>query len=108
MEKYFIVFTTTNSEDTAKRIANVVLNKRLAACVNIISKVRSYYWWKNNLEEDEELLLIIKTRGELLDRLKKEVLVNHNYEVAEFVALPIEDISIHYASWIDKETNKTY
>ena len=108
MEKYFVAITTTDNYDVAKRIASVLLNKRLAACVNIIPKIKSFYWWKGNIEESEEYLLMIKTREELIEKVKSEVLVLHNYEVAEFIAFPIENISVHYASWIDKETNKIY
>ncbi len=108
MEKYFIVMTTTDNYEVAKKIANVVLNKRLAACVNIISNVNSLYWWKGNVVNSEEYLIIMKTREELIEKLKSEVLVMHNYEVAEFIAIPIENLSVHYAAWIDKETNKIY
>ena len=107
-EKYFIVITTTNKEDEAKRIANILLNKRLAACVNILPGVISKYWWNKDVVEEKEYLLLIKTREGVLEDVKKEILVNHTYDIAEYIALPIQDISMHFANWIDKETNKKF
>ncbi len=105
-ENYYVVITTVSSKDNASRIANILLNKRLAACINMVENITSKYWWNSNIEESKEIMLFIKTREELLERVKHEILVNHEYEVAEVIALKIEDISLHYASWIDKETNK--
>ncbi|NPA38706.1 MAG: divalent-cation tolerance protein CutA [Candidatus Nanohaloarchaeota archaeon] len=105
-EKYYVVITTVDDEEIALKLTNLLLHKRLVACVNIISNVTSKYWWKGQIEESKEFMLIMKTREELVEKVKHEILVNHPYEVAEVMAFEAKDISLHYASWIDKETNK--
>lgn len=104
--EYCVAITTTDDKDIAVRLKNIALNKRLAACVNIIEGVSSFYWWKSEIEESEEFLLIFKTRKDLVEELKKEILVAHNYEIAEFIVLPISNISLHYADWIDREVKR--
>jgi periplasmic divalent cation tolerance protein len=103
---YAICITTVDREDVAIKIKNAVLSKRLAACVTVVPFAKSYYHWRDKIESSEELLIIFKTRMDLVDELKREVLVNHTYEVAEFLVLLVVDGSMHYLDWIDREIKK--
>uniref|UniRef100_A0A0N5B876 Divalent-cation tolerance protein CutA n=1 Tax=Strongyloides papillosus TaxID=174720 RepID=A0A0N5B876_STREA len=101
---FSVVYVTVPKMENAKTIARSVVEGKLAACVNIIPKVTSIYSWKGNIEEDEEYLLIIKTKKNLLNELKSQVIKDHPYEVPEFIALPIEEGSDPYLQWIDNQT----
>ncbi len=103
---YCIAITTVNDEDQAMRLKNLALTKKLAACVNKIDGVSSFFKWKGDVEEEEEIILIFKTRKDLVEELKKEILIAHDYEIAEFIVLPISDISLHYADWLDQELKR--
>jgi periplasmic divalent cation tolerance protein len=94
----------TCPEDSAERIAREILQLRLAACVNIINRVRSRYWWKGRLDSTDESLLLIKTRSELFEKLERTVKRIHPYETPEIIGLGIERGSRPYLDWILKET----
>jgi periplasmic divalent cation tolerance protein len=92
---------TCGSAAEARKIAEAVAKKRLAACVNILATpVESVYRWKGKLEKSRERLLIIKTSKTRLQGLEREVLRLHSYETPEFIALPISGGSSKYLSWI--------
>jgi periplasmic divalent cation tolerance protein len=96
-----VVLVTCGTLTEARRIARVVVTKRLAACVNIVSSpVESVYLWKNKVERAREYLLLIKTTANLFARLEKEVKHLHSYDVPEFIALPISAGSREYLSWL--------
>jgi len=100
-----IVFITTPDLDTAESIANALLDKRLAACVNIFQGLRSMYHWEGKIEDDQEILLMIKTRAELLEKqLIPLVQKLHPYQVPEIIALPIVGGGQSYLDWILSET----
>lgn len=98
------VLTTCESRLDADKIANALVDARLAACVNILP-LSSVYRWKGKVERAEELLLLIKTRRPLFDKLRALLERIHPYEVPEVIALPIADGSGAYLDWIEKETN---
>jgi periplasmic divalent cation tolerance protein len=100
--KHIVVFITVDSEDQAKRISDVLLQKKLIACVNIVRDIRSFFWWKGQVDSCSELLMIMKSRGELLDNIVDEVRRHHNYEVPEIVAMPIVGGNSLYLQWIDE------
>ncbi|MCK4968060.1 MAG: divalent-cation tolerance protein CutA [Candidatus Aenigmarchaeota archaeon] len=100
---YFLCMTTVNSEKEVSKIKNIVLTKKLTACVNVISGVASAYHWRGSIKEDKEFIMIFKTKKYLLEKLKYEVLINHSYEIPEFIVLPIVDGGLHFFSWIDRE-----
>lgn len=100
-------FNKENDEDRVKKVINIVLSKRLAACVSIIPHIHSHYHWRDKIEHSEEVILLFKTKASLVEKLKKEVLVNHSYEIPEFVVLPIADGGLHYFSWIDREVRES-
>ncbi|MCB1019453.1 MAG: divalent-cation tolerance protein CutA [Acidobacteria bacterium] len=95
-----IVLTTCGSEADAERIARALVERRLAACVNIIGGVRSIYRWKDAVEDDAELLLIIKTQTSAIERLKAAITELHPYDVPELVVVAIEDGASAYLDWI--------
>jgi periplasmic divalent cation tolerance protein len=96
-----VVLVTCGTLLEARRIARVVVTKRLAACINIVlSPVESVYRWKNKVEKAREVLLLIKTTANLLAGLEREVKRLHSYENPEFIALPITAGSREYLSWL--------
>jgi len=106
-EKYTVVYVTTPDEKTAKTIANKILEKKLAACVNIIPNINSIYRWKGKIEEDQEALMIIKTRRELFETLTKTIKEMHPYEVPEVIGIPIIEGYKAYLEWIKDETGES-
>lgn len=101
-----IVYITAPSEDEGARIAKMLVEERLAACVNIIKEIRSIYRWEEKLEDDREVLLIVKTRKELFDNLSTRVSELHSYSVPEIIALPIVDGSQDYIKWLSGVTEQ--
>ncbi len=96
-----IVLVTCPSLALARKIARAVVQKRLAACVNVVRcPVESFYSWKGKLESAREYLLVIKTTAKRLAELEREVKRLHTYEVPEFIALPITEGSLDYLSWL--------
>lgn len=102
--KNIAVFITVDSPEVARKIADVLLTERKAACVNIVPDIESHYWWEEKKETDQEILLIVKTQAELLDELILLVKKNHPYSVPEIVAIPIVGGNKDYLKWIDAET----
>ena len=101
MEQFRIVLTTASSRDEAKRIAKVLVEERLAACVNLVGGVESIYRWQGKVEEATEVLLLIKTNVEKLEALETEVRRLHSYEVPEFLIFEINEGSAAYLKWLD-------
>jgi periplasmic divalent cation tolerance protein len=106
LNEYIQVFTTVEKREDADRIASSVVNKRVAACAQILGPIHSTYWWKGKVEEAGEWLLMMKTRKALFSSLEKEIRAVHPYEVPEIIALPIVAGSASYLEWIQDETKK--
>jgi len=105
MNKYIIINTTTDSLKEAEKIEEVLLNEKLAACIQV-SKITSYYNWQEKQEKTEEYLLVIKTRKRLFNQIEDKIKEIHSYEVPEIIAYEITNISHDYAKWIDEITRK--
>ncbi len=101
MTKYIVAFVTCSSKKEAMLIANKLLNKKLAACVNIIEGLSSFFWWKGTVDKAAESLLIIKTVKNNFGKIEKTVKKLHSYDVPEIIALPIVAGSRSYLKWID-------
>jgi len=99
-----VIFITTSSEEEARKVAEQLLTKRKAACVNIVPRVDSSFWWQGKLDSAQESLLIIKTRASLLQEVIDLVKAAHSYSVPEIIALPIIGGNRDYLRWIDAET----
>jgi periplasmic divalent cation tolerance protein len=107
MAEFIVVLVTAGSEEEAEKIAKNLVGEELAACVNIISPIRSVYRWENEVADDKEWLLLIKTRGSLLPQVEKRVKEWHSYEVPEVVALPILGGSPAYLRWVKESTEES-
>jgi periplasmic divalent cation tolerance protein len=95
----WVVYVTAPPSE-AGRIAETLVQEKLAACVNIIPTVHSTYWWKGQVEKGEESLLVIKTLSEKFKALKKRVEAIHSYSVPEIIALPVAAGNAAYLGWI--------
>lgn len=95
-----VVLVTVGSEDEASKISRDLVERRLAACVNIIPGVRSIFQWDGNISEEQEFLLLAKTVKQAFEQLTYAVKANHSYRVPEIIALPIQHGSIEYLNWI--------
>ena len=102
---YIIVFITADNTGEAQQIARLLLEKRKAACVNIIPEIDSHFWWEGRLDSAQECLLIIKTTASLLTEIINTVKGIHSYIVPEIIALPIIGGNRDYLDWIDKEVS---
>jgi periplasmic divalent cation tolerance protein len=103
MTNKIVVLVTCGSAKEARKIARAVVEKRLAACANILaSPVESVYRWKGSVESANEFLLIIKTTKARFPKLKAEVKRLHSYEVPEIIALPIAAGAANYLTWISE------
>ncbi|MFC1807423.1 divalent-cation tolerance protein CutA [Candidatus Omnitrophota bacterium] len=99
---YIAVFITASSLEESERIANGLIDSKLAACVNIIPKIRSIYTWKGKKETSDEFLLIAKTKADIFDALKSKVIELHSYTTPEVVSILISAGNKDYLSWIDE------
>jgi periplasmic divalent cation tolerance protein len=105
--EYIIVLITCPDKEVSEKVANTLLEKKLAACVNMMAPITSLYTWDREINRDEELLLIVKSRAELFERdLVQAVQAVHPYEVPEIIALPIIMGSPSYLAWIDGVTRQ--
>lgn len=98
---YLMVYSSCPDEAVAEHIAEALVSQQLAACVNVIPKMRSIYRWKGNIERDWEVLLLIKTRKAEFQALQAAITELHPYELPEIVAVSIETGLVDYLRWID-------
>lgn len=105
MTDKIVVLSTCASAEEAERIAGRVVELRLAACVNILPRLKSVYRWKGAIEKSEEWLMLIKSRRHLMAKLAREIQTMHSYETPEMIALPVVDGSASYLNWIEAETD---
>lgn len=103
---HIVVLVTASSDEEAHKIANELLSRRKAACVNIVPGVNSLFWWEGKIESANETLLVIKTGAALLDDVIVMVRRLHSYTVPEVIALPILGGNRDYLDWINKETQQ--
>jgi periplasmic divalent cation tolerance protein len=98
--RYSVVLVTASSVKEAEKVALTLLKSRLAACVNIVPKIKSHYWWKGRLERASESLLIIKTQTSLVKKITARVQAVHSYTVPEVLALPVSGGNPDYIDWL--------
>lgn len=99
-KEYIVVFVTAPSHSDAADMARTLVSERLAACVNIISGVRSIFYWDEKVNDEQETLMIIKTRRGLFERMKRRIITMHPYSVPEIICVNIEDGNEEYLKWI--------
>jgi periplasmic divalent cation tolerance protein len=97
-----IVLTTAGTREEAGKIARALVERRLAACVNVIGPMQSVYRWKGAVEDAEEWLLLVKTTHAAVDQVRATIKELHSYELPECVVLPIEDGSREYLAWLEE------
>ena len=100
----FLVLTNLPDRAAAERLADLVIEKRLAACVNILAPCRSVYRWKGAVQHDEEHPMLIKTTAERYPALEQALREGHPYELPEIIAVPIERGLPAYLAWVAAET----
>ena len=101
MTDKIIVFVTCESEEQANTIAETVVTERLAACVNVLPRIRSCYVWEQKLTWSDEVLLLIKTTRGRFDQLQERIKTLHSYSLPEIVSVTIDDAFDKYIEWID-------
>jgi periplasmic divalent cation tolerance protein len=104
---HIVVLITASSEQEAEAIGKVLVESRLAACVNISAGVRSLFRWQGAIEQQEEALMLVKSRSDLLPSMIDVVKSLHSYTVPEVVALPILAGSPDYLAWVDESLRQT-
>ncbi|MGB8344912.1 MAG: divalent-cation tolerance protein CutA [Ktedonobacteraceae bacterium] len=104
MTNFIQVTTAIDSEDGARKIADTLVSRRLAACVHIVGPITSVYWWQRKLETAREWVCIAKTRQELYDAVEAAIREVHPYDEPEILATPILAGSRGYLEWIAAET----
>lgn len=102
-----VIFSTFPNADKAAEIARMLVDERLAACVNLVPGARSIYRWQGQLCDEVETLAIVKTTTERVDELTARLVSLHPYEVPEVIAVPISAGYAPYLAWIAAETDKT-
>lgn len=100
MSNELLVLVTAPSRDDAARIANALVEERLAACVNIVAAIESVYRWEGRVTTDREALLIIKTTAARYQQIEQRVKELHTYETPEVIAIKIDRGSSDYLSWL--------
>jgi len=103
---HVVALSTVAKAEDAERIGRALVERRLAACVNVVPGLTSIYRWKGNVEAEAEQLLVIKTRRERVAELKEALVSLHPYEVPELVVLPIEGGHAPYLAWVDESVKE--
>lgn len=101
MTDKILVSATCGSAEEAERLARMLVEERLAACVQVVPQVRSVYRWRGAVEESEEWLLLAKSRRDLFGDLRRRLRAMHSYEVPEIIALAVVDGEPDYLAWLD-------
>ena len=104
MDRAVFVYTTYPSVVEAESAGRAIVQRRLAACVNILPGMTSHYWWQGALERGEETVMTFKTRASLADKLRVAVKAGHSYTTPSILVLPIEGGDPDYLRWIFAET----
>jgi periplasmic divalent cation tolerance protein len=99
--RYQIILCTCPDKDTAEKIARLLVNSNLAACVNILPGLTSIYLWQEQIESAQEYLLLIKTNITSYQAIETTIKKHHPYELPEIIAVPIENGLPEYLHWID-------
>ncbi|HEX5509078.1 MAG TPA: divalent-cation tolerance protein CutA [Pseudolabrys sp.] len=105
MERAVLLYTTYPSIVEAEQAGRLIVEKRLAACVNILPGMISHYWWEGKIERGEETVMIIKTRASLAEAVRAAVKEKHAYTTPAILVLPVESVDPAYHKWIVEETN---
>jgi len=100
MTDKIVLLSTCATREEAEKLARLLLDARLAACVNVIPGVRSYYRWKGAIESADECLLVVKSSRDLIGSIGAVLEKEHSYEVPELLALPVVEGAANYLNWL--------
>ncbi len=101
--KYVSIYVTASDFKEAERIGKAVVQKRLAACANVVKDLKSFYWWKGKFEKSDEALLFLKSRRDKVKEVIRLIKEIHSYENPAIMVFPIVDGSKDYLDWLDSE-----
>ena len=104
-QDYAVVVVTTDSKESAKMLAKILLEKHLAASVQLFP-IESLYWWEGAVHDEHETVLLIKSKTALFGEIKATIKENHDYQVPEILQLPILDGLPEYLDWIGENTKR--
>lgn len=102
MNGHVVVLSTVATAEDAERLARALVERRLAACVNVVPGLTSIYRWEGEVRKDEERLLVIKTRAELFEDVRAVLVELHPYDLPEVIALPVAAGHAPYLGWLDE------
>ena len=105
MERAVLVYTTWPSIVEAEEAGRAIVERRLAACINILPGIVSHYWWEGQIERAEEVVMIFKTRASLAEAVNAAVKERHSYSTPSVMILPVENVDEVYRAWIVSETS---
>ena len=106
MERAVLVYTTWPSIVEAEQAGRTLVERRLAAGVNILPEMLSHYWWQGKIERAREVLMFIKTRAELAEAVCGAIKEMHSYTTPAMMVLPVESLDPGYHQWIVAETSR--
>lgn len=95
-----VVFSTTPTQDEARKIAQSLLENRIVACVTILPRATSLFWWNDKISQSNEFVLIIKTKKSLVKNIVEVITQAHSYDVPEVISFSIEEGNSDYLQWI--------
>ena len=104
MERAVFVYTTYPSIVEAEAAGRTLVERRLAACVNILPGMVSLFWWQGKIDRGDEVVMIIKTRASLAEAVRAAVRQMHSYATPAILVLPVESVDPDYHAWIVAET----
>jgi Uncharacterized protein involved in tolerance to divalent cations len=104
LENQLVVLSTLPDQESAEHMATILVEERLAACVNLVPGLTSIYRWQGTLRREPEYLLLIKTTAARFTQVRERIRALHPYEVPEIIALPIRDGDPAYLNWLTENT----
>jgi periplasmic divalent cation tolerance protein len=105
LNPYCIVQTSFSSLEEAHKIAKLIIENKLGACIQVSSPKTSYYRWEEKIQKEEEYVLSVKTKSKQFDALQRFINKHHSYDVPEIICISIDQISDEYAAWLDSEVD---
>jgi len=103
IKRMCLIYSTFPAIDDAKRVGKILVEERLAACVNIIPKIHSIYWWDDKIEEDSEVVLIAKTTTRTANRIVETIKTHHPYELPAILIVPVEGGFEGFLDYVESE-----
>ena len=107
MSDAIVVFMTASSVGEARRIADQLVETRLAACVQVLPEIESIYRWQGEVQREKEVLILVKTTAEQFAELEKSVRAIHSYDTPEIVAVRMSDVSEPYRAWLTESVRNS-